>query len=147
MVAPACFGITLPYAGSVRSAFWDAQLRNSRYNIVDGRVVSSGVVHGDLVLFAGSLFCPFCPEHFMYSWIRNEMQWRHPCDPDSYLYNCRVNRGEWSTGNFKFVFNETKGESDAFNFMNMRFPLKRTGIYTFPPGVTLKTLRFLYTLS
>jgi hypothetical protein len=77
-----------------------------------------------LVLFAGPLFCPICSEHFMYSWIRSEMQWRHQCHPGTYLRNCRVNRGEWSTGNFKFVFNETKGASDAFNFMNMHFPLK-----------------------
>jgi hypothetical protein len=44
MVAPTCFGITLPSSGSVPSA----QLRNSQYNIVDGRVVFSDVVRGDL---------------------------------------------------------------------------------------------------
>jgi hypothetical protein len=44
MVAPTCFGITLPSSGSVPSAFWDAQLSSSRQNIVDRRVVSSGVV-------------------------------------------------------------------------------------------------------
>lgn len=60
--------------------------------------------------------------------------------------DCRINRGEWSKGNFKFVFNETRGASDAFNVIYMRFPLKRTGIYTYTPGVTLKTLLFLYTL-
>jgi hypothetical protein len=60
--------------------------------------------------------------------------------------DCRINRGEWSTGNFKLVFNETRGASDAFNFMCMHFPLKRTGIYTYTPNVTLKILRFLYTL-
>lgn len=60
--------------------------------------------------------------------------------------DCRINRGEWSTGNFKFVFNETRGACDAFNFIYMRFPLKRTGICTYTPGVTLKTLRFVNTL-
>jgi hypothetical protein len=41
MVASTCFGITLPSLGSVPSAFWDAQLRSSRQNIVDGRVAST----------------------------------------------------------------------------------------------------------
>jgi hypothetical protein len=45
MVTPTCFGITLPSLGNVPR---DAQLRSSRYNIVDGRVVSSDVVCGDL---------------------------------------------------------------------------------------------------
>jgi hypothetical protein len=48
MVAPTCFGITFPSSGSVPIALRDAQLRNSRQNIVDERVVSSGVVRGDL---------------------------------------------------------------------------------------------------
>lgn len=58
----------------------------------------------------------------------------------------RINRGEWSTGNFKFVFNETRGANDAFNFIYMRFPTKTTDISTYTLGVTLKPLRFLYTL-
>jgi hypothetical protein len=45
MVAPTCFVITLPSSGSVPSAFWEmlnwAAVDKS---IVDGRVVSSGVV-------------------------------------------------------------------------------------------------------
>jgi hypothetical protein len=47
MVLPTCFGITLPSSGKRSYCLLiHARLRSSRQNIVDGRVVSSGMVHG-----------------------------------------------------------------------------------------------------
>jgi hypothetical protein len=44
MVAPSCFGITLPYSGSVSSAFWEMLNWGAVDRIVDGYVAFSDMV-------------------------------------------------------------------------------------------------------
>jgi hypothetical protein len=46
--SPTCFGIRLPSSGSVPSVFWEMLNWGAVDNIVDGPVVSSDVVRGDL---------------------------------------------------------------------------------------------------